>query len=166
MKSLKIITETIKYILIGIMLIIFTANFYVMIMSAINPNSHPDVFGYSVAVVVSGSMHPAIDVDDVIVIKEQKEYQKDDIIAFSTGKSLVTHRIIEVTPQGFVTKGDANNTADSQLVQVDNISGEVVYIIPKVGSAIYFLRSPLGMLLIMALAFVMMLTLEKKEKKD
>ncbi len=151
---MKKITKIIKYILIAILLVIFLSNFYVMLRSVQSPGTHPDVFGYSTAVVVSGSMQPEINVDDLVVIKKQKEYQKGDIIAFRGGRSFVTHRIIEETPQGFVTQGDANNTADEQIVKMQDISGEVIYTVKGIGRLVSFLKSPLGLMILFVLGFI------------
>lgn len=166
MSIAKTIFKVIKYILIGILLVVFISNFYVMIKSASNPGTHPDVFGYSTAVVVSGSMQPEINVDDLVVIKKQKEYSKGDIIAFRGGKSFVTHRIIEETPQGFVTQGDANNTADEALVRKQDISGEVIYTVKGVGRLVSFLKSPLGMMILFVFAFIIIIIPDKQDKED
>ncbi len=161
MSIAKTIFKIIKYILIGILLVVFISNFYVMIKSANNPGTHPDVFGYSTAVVVSGSMQPEINVDDLVVIKKQKEYSKGDIIAFTVGRSFVTHRIIEETPQGFVTQGDANNTADEQKVKTQDISGEVIYTVKGVGRVVSFLKSPLGLMILFVLGFFILILPDK-----
>lgn len=63
--------------------------------------------------VATGSMTPTIGVGNVVVVQPQAEYRKGDIITFIThdGKT-ITHRIAEVKPEGYVTKGDANNHTD------------------------------------------------------
>ncbi len=166
MKILKAIVEIIKYILIGILTLAILSNSYVMIMRKVRPGSQPAIFGYSVALVVSGSMEPAVCVDDIIIIKNQKSYKKNDIISFSNGKSLYTHRIVEITTEGFVTKGDANNAADDVLVKEAEVSGKVIYVIPRIGSIVYFLRSPLGIMLIILFIFGTLLMPDKINKKE
>lgn len=109
---------------------------------------HPTIFGYSTAVVTSGSMEPALSVDDLILNRMQVSYEKDDIITFQNSDSLTTHRIISVTDEGYVTQGDANNTADLDIVPPDTVVGRVVWIIPHIGSAISFLKTPLGMVIL------------------
>ncbi len=166
MSIAKTIFKVIKYVLISILLVVFVSNFYVMIKSASNPGTHPDVFGYSTAVVVSGSMQPEINVDDLVVIKKQKEYNKGDIIAFTNSKSFVTHRIIEETQEGFVTQGDANNTQDEQKVEMQDISGEVIFTIKGVGRVVSFLKSPLGLMILFVLGFIIIALPDKKENED
>lgn len=104
------------------------------------------VFGWSTAVVISGSMSGSIEINDMVIIHRQDAYKIGDVVTFEDGDSLLTHRIIGETPEGFVTKGDANNAPDSDPVTQDLIVGRVVGVIPGVGRFIELARSPLGML--------------------
>ncbi len=166
MKIVKYAIRAFKIILISILLLIFVSNFYVMIKSAANPGTHPNVFGYSTAVVVSGSMQPEINVDDLVIIKKQKTYQKNDIIAFNAGNSFVTHRIIDETPKGFITKGDANNTEDKAVVQKKDISGKVVLTVANIGKVVSFLKSPLGMMILFVFAFIIIIIPDKDNAEN
>lgn len=69
-------------------------------------------FGNYISVVISGSMEPTIMTDDLIFYKEKDTYEIDDIIVFQFDGSLIVHRIIEDHEDGYVTKGDNNNTDD------------------------------------------------------
>ncbi len=149
---MKKLFNIIKIILIIILLVVFLFSFYTIIMSYINKGDTPSVFGYQTAVVISGSMSPAIEVDDLVIIEATDSYDVGDIIAYKTENSRVTHRVIEVKPDGYITQGDANNAPDQNLIPNKNVIGEVVYIIPKVGKAISFLQSPLGMMMVVLLA--------------
>lgn len=112
----------------------------------------PQIFGWSQAVVLSGSMEPVISAGDLILIHREEDYMKGDIITFSDHGSLVTHRIEEKTENGFVTRGDANNVTDSGLVDRERIRGRAAAVIPGIGYAILFLRSQEGLLLIAVLS--------------
>ena len=70
------------------------------------------LFGYGNAIIVSGSMEPAISVDDMIVFRKQREYSVGDIVLYNDGFVNVTHRIVEINGDQVITKGDANNAAD------------------------------------------------------
>lgn len=94
---------------------------------------------------VSGSMEPALSVDDLIIIKAGQEYKTGDIITFVSGENMVTHRIVGETEAGFITKGDANNTEDTEPVSADSIIGEVAVTVPGIGKYIGAMRTPLGM---------------------
>ncbi len=168
MKAIKFLLKTIKYILMSALFVIFISNFYVMIKTIKNPGTHPDVFGFSSAVVISGSMQPEIDVDDLVIIKKQKEYKKGDIIAFSSEKSFITHRIAEETPDGFITKGDANNTEDEGIVKNEDISGEVILKIKGIGRLTELMKSPLGLMALFMLGFLIIIfpSKEETEKKE
>jgi|SRR5690625_394641 len=71
-----------------------------------------NVFGNYISVVISGSMEPTIKTNDFIVYKKSKVYEVDDIIVFVVEDYLVVHRIIEKTEDGYITKGDNNNSDD------------------------------------------------------
>ncbi len=164
MKILRISLKALSYVLISILGIVFLSNFYIMLMSYLNPGTHPTVFGYTTAVVVSGSMAPTINVDDVVVIKSQDTYAENDMIAYSTGKSLVTHRIVGLADEGFITKGDANNTEDAEPIPLAAITGKVVRILPGLGKTMTFLKSPLGLMLILFAGLGIAFLPEKTEK--
>ena len=71
----------------------------------------------SVFVVQSGSMAPAINAGDVIVCRSPNgPLQAGDIITYQHEDKLITHRVIEVLPEGLRTKGDANAEPDPWIV--------------------------------------------------
>lgn len=47
-----------------------------------------------------------------------------------------------------MTQGDANNTADLDAVSVNAVVGRVVCSIPYIGYVLAFLKSPLGMIIL------------------
>lgn len=147
----KVLRYTGKVVQISItvlLAILLVCNLYLIIVNRIMGEEHPTIFGYSTAVVASGSMEPALSVDDLILNHTQDSYEKGDIITFQNGDSLTTHRIVEVTEEGYVTQGDANNTPDLDVVQANAVVGRVVWSIPYVGSALAFLKTPLGMVVL------------------
>ena len=101
------------------------------------------------------------------------EIKADDIIAFSTGsKSRATHRVVEVTDKGFVTKGDANDQNDTNLVSSREYLGKTVYSIPKVGYIISKIQTTKGKIVCgigIIILFIFGLLFgddSKKEKKE
>ena len=89
----------------------------------------------------SNSMQPKINKGDAVIIQKVKDYKKlkeNDIIAFKNEKNgkVIIHRIKEVTTTNgklsFVTKGDANNTADTNVVFTSQINGIVKTKIPYI----------------------------------
>ena len=112
----------------------------------------PELFGWSRAVILSGSMEPSMSIGDLVIVHREKEYRVGDIVVFDSGGLSVTHRILEKAQEGFVTKGDANNVPDKELLSENHIIGRVAGVIPMVGKAVLFLKNPAGMMLIMMLA--------------
>ncbi len=134
---------------------LLTFNLYTIIAKAATGNPQSTVFGYSAAVVVSGSMEPTISVNDMVVSRSQEQYAVGDIVTFVSGDSLVTHRIVEETEGGFITKGDANNTEDMEPLSPDQIVGKVVWSIPAIGIVLEYLKTPLGMLCLILIGFLL-----------
>jgi len=101
------------------------------------------VFPIYPSVIVTGSMEPLIKPGDVILVdKIQKSEDIDqlktgDIIQFKMDDILVSHRIINIVEdeygKRYMTKGDNNNSPDTDLVLPQDIKGRIVQIIPKIG---------------------------------
>jgi len=96
----------------------------------------------------SGSMTPTISRGDVFFINPfVRNPDVGDIIVFKTGKIWTVHRIVAITEEGYITKGDNNIATDQQSYNVPPVSrsqigGKVITItghvpkIPKVGNYI------------------------------
>jgi signal peptidase len=130
---------------------LFLGNLYILIIQFGFGVDLPKIFGTARVIVVSGSMQPAIDVGDMLIINQQQDYQTGDIITFRMGENLVTHRIIEINDTHVITQGDKNNVADAPS-NLSSIEGKVILKIPKVGFFIMFLRTPFGILLMVLFA--------------
>lgn len=168
MRGIKIVARIVRIALITVLALVLACNLYFIAARAIT-GEHSTLFGYSTAIVISGSMSPAIEVDDMVIIHREDAYSRGDIITYKDGKSLVTHRIHEITQDGYITKGDANNTTDG-TISPDSVVGRVVTVIPKVGKLISFLRTPLGMCSIVLIGVLLIeypaLSEKIKAKKD
>ena len=103
------------------------------------------LIGYRTYTVLSGSMEPKFYPGDIVVVKhkDKTDIKLNDIVTYKDSDGVViTHRIIEETPQGYITKGDNNNTEDADILTKDNIIGEVKFSIPKIGYIMNFLSKP------------------------
>ncbi len=97
-------------------------------------------FGFKPTVLVSGSMQPALDVGDIVLVKKvnPQAIREGDIIKFkeSEGTSVI-HRVVAINNEEgqrtFQTKGDANSEPDRDPVYEYQIEGRVIYTIPKLG---------------------------------
>ena len=99
----------------------------------------PSIFGYSSLMVATGSMSGTIEEGDLIIIKDTGDYKIGDIVTFFQDGDTIptTHRIYNIDDEGlWVTRGDANNSYDKRSITSDEIIGEVVLVIPYVGTFI------------------------------
>ena len=119
----------------------------------------PSVFGYSMLIVASPSMTGVIEAGDAIIIKNSDSYAVGDVITyFPEDESFsVTHRIVRMEGDKFYTKGDANQSEDSDPVLIEQIVGKVAVKLDKVGYFIEWLKSPVG--IIFAATFIVLLIL-------
>ncbi|MFA6662029.1 MAG: signal peptidase I [Bacilli bacterium] len=125
-KIFKIISWTLSAILI--VMAVFILVFGTI---SIKNNKPMKVFGYSYAVVVTESMTGTINKGDIVVINDYpyEDIIKDDIICFynpNINGMTVTHRVTEVTEDGFKTKGDYNPDADTWTITEDEYIGKIV----------------------------------------
>ena len=73
MKFLRISTKIISILLTAVLSVILVCNLYTIAARAITGQLQPTVFGFSAAVVISGSMQDAIEIDDMILTHKGKE---------------------------------------------------------------------------------------------
>lgn len=104
----------------------------------------PQATGSRPLTVLTGSMAPAFDPGDVVIVKptETENLQIGEVITFqaeSGNPELTTHRItgFVVTSAGpqYITRGDANGADDPAPVKPEQIRGTVWYSVPYVGHA-------------------------------
>lgn len=166
MRGLKTAGKIISKVMVILLALLVVLNFYTVVMQQALGRKQTSVFGFSSAVVISGSMEPAIHVDDMVIIRKQKSYELRDIVMYESGQSMVTHRIVGLEDGAYITRGDNNNT-DDPTVSEERIAGKVVCIIPGAGKVISFIQSPLGMCILVLLAAAMLILpdLRNKEKK-
>lgn len=129
--------------------------FYPAAAKAFFGQKNSTLFGFSSSVVLTGSMSPAIEPNDIVLCRRQSGYFVGDIITFDAGGSSVTHRIVSVGEDGMRTKGDANNTEDAQPIKQSRVIGKVILVIPRVGAAVGFLKTPLGILCFLGAAVLL-----------
>lgn len=143
----KVISVVIA-ILLGLILI---GNVYGLVQRKTGQTAFPMILGFGKAIVVSGSMDPAIKVNDIVLVHQvpQAAYQKGDIVTYKSPNYPVTHRIQTITGQTVITKGDANDGAD-QPIKTSDIYGKVVLVIPKIGYLLRWLQQPLGLVVLAA----------------
>ena len=97
----------------------------------------PKLFGYTPYIATSASMEPTIPTGSLVYIDTKtNDVSVDDIITFkvpTTKYKTVTHRVIKLSGDELVTKGDANKEADAKTVNKSQIVGKYAYHIPQLG---------------------------------
>ena len=111
-------------VIICILLIILLI--FVLYQKYIKNVEHIKVFGYSFFIVKTGSMEPNINMGELIIVKENKEYNLGDVITYYDGNVFITHRVIDKSENVYLTKGDMNNEYDEK-VNYGNIIGKVIF---------------------------------------
>lgn len=106
--------------------------------------------GLQIYTVQSGSMEPMIKTGSVIFVLPSKNYEIGDVVTRQKEGSAitVTHRIIEQTSEGFITKGDANDADDPAPLTQSGIVGKFLFQIPYLGYPIAFARTAQGLVLL------------------
>src|SRR3989344_5915715 len=163
---MKLIKKIIHIILIIAVFLLLPTVVFTLVTSKTNI-----ITGIQSFVVLSGSMEPNVSTGSVIYAKPVQNYSKGDIIAFKQADKTVTHRIVDMKDaKTFVTKGDANDTADNDPVSSDKIIGKQVFSIPYLGFFIVFLSTPQGFFPLIILPITVFMVLElwnlKKEIEE
>ena len=133
--------------------------------------------GLQVFNVVSGSMEPTYSVGDLLYVKhvDPDSVKVGDPITFVLNEDLVvaTHRVVSIDRENnqFITKGDANETADANPVHFNNLIGVPVFSIPLLGYVSAFIQNPPGKYIaivcgVALLAVVFLPDLLNKKKKE
>lgn len=141
----------IKIVVTAILFVVILANCWLVFSKYVLHEELPSILGVKTAVVLSGSMDPTFSAGDLLIYQEKEEYTVNDIVIFSSGGAMVTHRIIDTDGDYFITKGDANETQDQELLDPSQIEGEMIFSISGMGMFISFLTTPFGMLILVFL---------------
>lgn len=158
--------DVLRWIALAVCAAIVGIQVYTLNASRLLGNSMPMPFGYGTAVVLSGSMEPALSVGDLIVVKETTQLAEDQMIVYDQNGTLVVHRIISISGDEIIAQGDANNAPDAPI-DASVVKGKVVAIVPGAGAVVEAIRSPAGILVIVGLAVVLLeLPHLRQKKKD
>jgi signal peptidase I len=137
MKAVSIICNTLGYMILGF--IILVAGGLMLLQS----------LGYRPLVVLSGSMRPVCEPGGLMIINTNAPPQNirvGDIITYNnTGDTVVTHRVIEIRDGQFVTKGDANETADLATVTRESFVGQAWLYVPRMGDVLLNIKTKQGL---------------------
>ena len=100
--------------------------------------------GYWPMIVLSGSMEPGIRIGDIVIVKKtQQEPHIGDVVAYKYSGMIILHRVINVTGNQLVTKGDANDAPDNPIT-VKQVLGKLYLHIPYAGLPLIMVARTLG----------------------
>lgn len=132
-----------------------------IILEMFLPDQTVKLVGFKPYVVMTQSMEPAINANDLVVVKdiEVDRLEVGDIITFKTDinydgtKEVVTHYVYEIIQDNngdysFKTNPHYESTEevipDTWVLLEEDLLGEYMFHIPMIGSIILFLKSPFG----------------------
>lgn len=111
-----------------------------------------------IKIVKSGSMEPSIKTGSIVVVKplSADSYKVGDVITFgedSARQIPTSHRIVSISEDKttFMTKGDANEEKDPQVVPVEKVIGKVIFDAPYGGYILDFAKQPMGFTLLIGI---------------
>lgn len=114
----------------------------------------PQVMGFSVLRVLTGSMKPEIPEDSMLLVQkaDAASLQVGDVISFfspdpALNGALNTHRIVDIAEADgslqFTTKGDANLIEDQYPVDESRVVGKVIFVSTRLGKLLRLISNPL-----------------------
>ncbi|MDX1600562.1 MAG: signal peptidase I [Anaerolineales bacterium] len=108
------------------------------------------IMGIRPTLITGSSMTPTLRTGDIVFTREVNidDVQVGDMVRFRTANASVIHRVIEKqrvngTPE-LITRGDANNVEDPPIT-ADQLQGEVILTIPKLGWVTIGLHQLIGL---------------------
>ena len=132
----------------------------------------PQVLGYSVFRVMTGSMEPEIREDSLLVVKKTppEDIVPGDVISFFSPDPMLegavnTHRVVRIEKENgrtqFITKGDANVIEDTYPVDASALVGKAVFKSYWLGKTVSLLSNPLvfGIIILLPLLVILLMNL-------
>ena len=153
------ILEILHFLLIIVIIVLFS---YIGYMKFIKHENDVNILGFRQYIVATASMEPEYKIGDLVFIKEtSKEAIKvGDVINYisQNGTDTITHRVTEIIEEDgktfYKTKGDNNNSDDSELVDYEQVQGILVFKISKLGTLITKIMTNTGIVFLLVIIIV------------
>lgn len=157
--------SVVRIILILLVSLVLGLNVYQWNASRLVGNSFPMPLGFGVSVVLSGSMEPHLHVNDLVIVTPAESYSVGDVVVFQQNGDLIIHRVISIDEAAgtLTTRGDANNTED-EPVALGQVKGRESFHLPFAGLLVRALKTPVGIITVLAAAAFLMHSSWKKDK--
>ena len=168
----KTIKKIFKTILLAFLTTLLIINLIMLYQTNVKKEEIPRVGNISVFNIVSESMVPTINVNDLIVIKKctQEEIKNGDIITYKREDgSIITHRIISITQENseniYTTKGDNNAIQDDELIKHSQVYGKYLFKIKGAGGFVENLQKNNGLISVGIAILIFVLLKNSNDKK-
>ena len=151
----------IEYIKTGLFYFVAGVLVFYISIAIFMPDKTVKVFGFKPYVVITNSLEPYINVNDLIIVKNPKieDLEEEDIITFMADinydgeKEVVTHYIYSIAENNegetiirthrYFEEGQTISP-DYWVIGADDVLGQYVFKINKLGYIVQFLKSPFG----------------------
>lgn len=162
-----------RIIAFPIIIVILTLVLYIGYLKVIKKENDINILGFRQYIVATGSMEPEYNVGDMIIIREtpEEEIKIGDIINYisENGTDTITHRVVDIIEKDgqtyYKTKGDNNNSEDSELVNYSQVKGTIVFKISKLGTIMTKLLTGTGITILFAVIILSYLRDKNKEER-
>lgn len=106
---------------------------------------------FDVLVVRGGSMEPAIHLGSVVIVdRGARAPSVGSISSFRDPEAvIVTHRVVALDGDRYVTQGDANRTEDATHRRAADVYGTVLLSVPFAGFVIHTIQQPAAFLVLL-----------------
>lgn len=128
-------------------------------------SSNGKVFLFKFAVVLTDSMRPTLNANDIVLITKPNHLKVGDIITYNDKNSnmLVIHRVVDIDGDKLTTKGDNNNINDDTITE-NQVVGKYVMRLKYFGVILNFLKKPIVFSVVMT--FITYLFIYNYNKKS
>lgn len=164
-KTQKRTKKVLKYILLSFLIVLFIVN----LILSFEENTH--VLGIYMFNIVSESMEPTFNVNDLVVVKkvDTSELNDGDIITFENDGKVISHRILKISKNRngvkIQTKGDNNEVQDPYELTAEQVYGKVVFSIEKLGRFVTYIQNAKGFLNIVIFAIIVYILVSLRDKQ-
>ena len=126
----------------------------------------PCIIVYKPLIIESGSMEPILRVGGILYYKSipLNTYKVDDILVYKVPNHIVSHRIIDRNDYYFITKGDQNNTIDSNVYNNQVLGKSSNFSIPYIGYYADYIYHHKYLLVITLLIVIIDYIIERRKK--
>ena len=161
----KVLRRIARVLLLTVISLMIGGGVYLWNARTLGGNDMPMPFGVGASVVLSGSMEPTLQINDLVIIRAAETYEVGDIVVYQSGRMGVIHRLIALEDGMALTQGDANNAPD-EPIPAASIQGKLVLRVPYAGIAVQAIQSLPGTLTIVALAVWLLIRSRRNEKAE